>query len=321
MRAKARRAVLKASRRFRKRGPSPFADCPPGKKPKPRPKGPPRAHSSGGPCAVKWKGVETEAEIVLGRGDNAVERNAEITKSYARLFDREPKLRWFGIAVFGSKQVGCVLRKAKSHTDFSLLDVVLPAPIRNIRTARRVAATVMYKRLADGNAAVFRDMYPLGRFYELHGMEALKRCRNARRPKVPHSLIVAFKRLDSGHPLDGAWRMVRHEQEVTLQQSVYGHRDVKVLMRGNRLLNDLGKLGRQIGAQAMHSVLAASCDSGPTIAFRGSNFADVGQRREFVREVTETFNRLYRPDNEEGREGIDAALATLRKHGRPPEGD
>ncbi|HEX8337871.1 MAG TPA: hypothetical protein VF621_14135 [Pyrinomonadaceae bacterium] len=327
VKAKARRAALKASRRFRKRRPSSVSDCPPKKKRAPQRPVRGRAASRGAsvPCATYWAGIEAETEAVLARGRNAVDRNAEITKAYARLFQRRPELRWYGIAVFGSKQVGCVLRKAKSHFDRSLIDYVpLPPPLsflQSARNARRLAATIMYKRLGDGNAAVFRDLYPLGRFYELHGMSALRRCKHARRPRVPEPLMTAFSRLDDGHTLDGAWRMVRHEQEVTLQQSVYGHEDVKWLLRANRLGLRFGGLGRRLGAMAMESVLAASCDEGPTVPFSGSDLSNVGQRREFVRDVTETFNRLYHPRSGQGREEIDRALATLREHGRPPGGD
>ncbi len=326
LKAKASRAVLKASRRFHRRSPSPVQDCPPGKVHARRKKKKPlRAHAAGrrhhDSCAAQWREVEREADAIAGSPD-PIYRNAVITKTYARLFQRRPDMRWFGLAVFGSKQVGCVLRKAKSWIDLSLLDLVPHPLIRGVRQARRFAATVMYKRLAEGNAAVFHDLYPLGRFYEKHGLKGLRRCRNARDPRVPQPLIKAFESIRHGHPLDGAWRMVRHEQEVTLQHSVYGHREVKALLVSNYGLLKAGKAGQILGALSMKSVLAASCDDGPTIPFRGSNLADVGQRREFVKEVMETFNRLYDPNNPHNRrKQIDDAIAQLKQSGRPPEGD
>lgn len=332
VKAKARRAVTKASRHFRKRRPSSVADCPPGKtRAKKKKKGSLRAHAAGSkqgdPCAGYWREIERSTDAIAG-SDDPIYRNAVITKTYARLFERRPDMRWFGIAVFGSKQVGCVLRGLKPHIDPSLLETALkfsPPPLQLLGTAnevRRAAATYMFKRLAEGNAAVFHDLYPLGIFYEKHGLSGLKRCKNARSPKVPSSLIRAFERIHEGHTRDGAWRMVRHEQEVTLQHAVYGHKGVKLLLQGNHHLLKLGPVGRVLWAQAEKSVLAASCDEGPTIPFTGSNLADMKQRKKFVRDVTETFNRLYNPHNPHNqRRQIDEAIATLKQSGRPPEAD
>lgn len=284
---RAEQAGRKTGSKFPKHKPSHVQKCPPAK----------AAHASRHvDCRAAWSSVETQAQLVFDKSKNdkgkedPIKRNREITRAYAELFQNHQNLRWLGVAAFASKQVGCAMKKAKSYFD-SFWDSLTP-----VRRLKGIAGRIMYGALADGNRAVFKDVYPVFRFFIEHDAATLRRCKNERRPAVDADVVNAFEKIEQGHPLVGADKILRYEQLTILQKEVYDDAATKELLRVNQILSKLGPVGKKIGAEGVKVSFSAECDGGPEVAFPGFNIADPKHRIPYTQDVVKLFNHLYADD-------------------------
>jgi hypothetical protein len=70
-------------------------------------------------CASVWMRVQKEAEAWIAPGgkliEDKVQRNRQINRAYAQLWQADHRFQWAALAAFASKQVGCGLLHAAQN--------------------------------------------------------------------------------------------------------------------------------------------------------------------------------------------------------------
>jgi hypothetical protein len=300
-------------------------------------------------CANVWLRVQKEAEKWITTGGkliaDPIARNRRINQAYAQLWLEDSRFQWAGLAAFASKQVGCGMlhaadniRKSQeeitanagrpdisSNTESASADVV-PAIIAG-------ASAYMYRQLALGNTALFLDIYPLHRFYQLRGLENLKRCLN-KRSDITKSVIWpiekrklafgtafpaildGFESIDRGAIAKSVGWLAFHEQVNILQAVIYNDFAMRRALDANQFswaIDFPSGLAAEIAL-----TLSAECkiQSGPlTISFpreKTAKLYDKDQRMKFVYAAAARFNSLLRGDS---RATVQTSIAQIARDG------
>jgi hypothetical protein len=292
-------------------------------------------------AAALWLRCQQEAEaIVAPNGEFIADRalrNQRISAAYASLWLRNNRFQWAGLAAFASKQVGCGMKNAVQIMDRSEDDIaanrdpdgfewlfrtMLPAVVH-------VGAGYLRGRVSLGNLAVFLDIYPLHRFYELHGLAQLKASLEQRQSikgqvKWPvtdeiFSFGTVFRQIADGftlierNDLLGSVRQLAfHEQVNVLQPVMYDDALTRLSLDANQLAWSSEVPG--VDFNEVQLTLAAQCAARPspvTTWFSSAPDAHLyssAQRMEFVYRTAEQFDRLLngkeRPELERALEAI-----------------
>ena|ERR1700687_5723397 len=262
---------------------------------------------SGFDCAAAWKECEAQADAIINKSNDPIQRNKYISAAYAKLYMQNPKLEWLGAGAFASKQVGCGLRAAKDAIDMAEADrgpwnMDRPNPIVQIQGGY---AKTVYDALAKGNKNLFKDIYPSNLFYQKYGGDKLKQCANARQPPVDDLVVRGFSDIDAGHPDAGALKIAQHEQLHVLQSpDVFGNPNVVSVMKLNQSMSQHW-YGRALGAQPTSVSFTANCTGDPSVTFQGTNPADPNERWPYAQKVVGTFDSLKNtPQITQGLQGI-----------------
>ncbi len=220
-------------------------------------------------CAKAWKEVEDEADNILNKSSDYIERNKYINAAYADLYRSNPNLHWAGVAAFASKQVGCGLKDAEGYTGLPFFGD---------------KAKAAYEALGTGNKNVFKDIYPAHRFYQKHGFAALRHCQKVRTPPLDPSVLDGFSDIDTGHPDSGALKILLHEQQDILQtKEIFDNaafKDALWWAKWNPLEPGLA------------TSFSADCSGPPTVKFDGSDLSDYDQRWPYAKNVVKKFEDL-----------------------------
>lgn len=221
-------------------------------------------------CQKPWSEALAETRSVMEMDDKRA-RNRKISALYGDTYLRNPEMKWAGAAAFASKQVGCGM------------DQVIALPVRDV--------------LAEGNGAVFEELYPALRFYDrTKGTltpEEVKACLahvkgNDQKP-LPAAIQQGLSQVMEGHANEGALTLLTHEQEVTLQRSVYDSWRFKTALDVNRMTGnaispiDLAFSAKCTTADPSRSVQFSSSDG------RLQNFKD---RMPYAKKVADRFIEL-----------------------------
>lgn len=197
-------------------------------------------------CARQWKELQDEAMAIIAPydGDHR-ERNRVISAAYAKLYMSNPHdFIWAGLAAYASKQVGCAMDHARGAVNTGrgmtvggagavahglargpagIGEAVAGGVVGAYGAGAAGAADYTYELLGKGNRELFLDIYPLQRFYQLYGMEALKSCAGARNPPIPLVVLDGFEALTGEHPdrQKNLRLLAEHEQLNILQEQIY----------------------------------------------------------------------------------------------------
>jgi hypothetical protein len=245
-------------------------------------------------CADAWKGAEQEADDILNKSDDPVKRNKEINAAYARMYLQNPKLEWLGAAAFASKQVGCGIKDAQFYKDLAEADRNPwnpngPNPIVQIQGGY---AEPVYNALANGNKAVFKDIYPAHVFYNRYGLDKMQQCADTRKPPLDKKVLAGFADIDAGHSDTGAIKILQHEQMDILQaRDVFGNQEVSDIMKTNQSASEHW-YGRAFGAQATSVSFTSECAGEPSVTFQGTNPADPNERWPYAQDVVHKFDEI-----------------------------
>lgn len=244
-------------------------------------------------CAAAWKECEAAADAITNKSHDPLERNRFINAAYAQMYLNNPKLEWLGAAAFASKQVGCGLKAAKDAMDIAEGDrrwsVEGADPILQVKGA---FAKPVFESLANGNRAVFKDIYPCHLFYEKYGLDKLQQCAGARQPRVDKKVLDGFQDIEDGHSAVGALKILQHEQLDLLQTAdVFGNKEVQEIMELNQSASERW-YGRLLGAQPTGVSFTPECTGDPYVQFEGVNPADHNERWPFARDVVNAFDDL-----------------------------
>lgn len=252
-----------------------------------QPVGKPLACGAGDCCKAGWDRVYQEVDKVDGIED-VMERNKAISASYAELYIAAPELTWAGTAAFASKQVGCAMSDAQvvnmasdplgflagaalSRSGMSeSLSVIgrLKRASKLLAMSTGAGATlagvaygsdVVLETLADGNLAVYDELYPPLRFYQqnkgvLNNKQILECMTEKPGAPVDQQILSGLQQVMQDDPVSGALTMLKHEQEDTLQKAVY---DESWIMRRAIDVGDYS--GGVLGS--MQLVFDAKCSS------------------------------------------------------------
>lgn len=247
-------------------------------------------------CKGAWRQVEGDADAVLNRSSDPIQRNKNINAAYAKLYQQAPRLHWLGAAAFASKQVGCGLLEAKQVSDMADAQIEAakygadPDPISLIKGGY---AKTVDDHLATGNRNVFKDVYPAHLFYERYGLVHLKECAGSRRPPLDDKVLQGFADIDAGHSADGAIKILQHEQLDILQTpEVFGNQEMVDIMRTNQWLSQTPVLGTLSGAQKTSVSYTPNCEGDPSVTFTGKNPADPNERWPYAQQVVQKFEDL-----------------------------
>ncbi|WP_158902386.1 hypothetical protein [Burkholderia sp. L27(2015)] len=291
-----------------------------------------RAEEDKQDCINCWRFYQQKAEAIVSVGD-PITRNRRINAAYAQLWLDDHRFQWAGLAAFASKQVGCGLLNAASmigksnrqrdayqqwERQSSPLERLSPyasprMPIPD--QAMGAGGETVYQMLAQGNTAVFLDMWRLHMFYKEFGLKRLKRCLPERKQlrgsviwpisksvefgEVKIEVSQGFEAIDSGNLTGGVLQLARHEQFNILQPAMYDDPAFAVLMRADQFawaLNIPTGSAQEIqltfanqctvtGGNARHEVFSKE----PL-----ANLADAEQRMAFVGRAAERFDQLLR---------------------------
>jgi hypothetical protein len=245
-------------------------------------------------CAQAWQQCESKADDILNKDSDPVKRNKHINAAYAKMYLQDPKLEWLGAAAFASKQVGCGIKDAQYYKDLAEVDQKSwnpdgPNPV--IQTQGAYAAPVC-DALANGNKAVFKDIYPAHVFYQTYGLDRMKQCADARRPPLDKKVLDGFADIDAGHSAAGALKILQHEQKDILQaHNVFGNQEIVDIMKTNQWASRF-LLGRMFGAQATSMSFTPECSGGTMVTFQGTNPADPDERWPYAQQVANQFDLI-----------------------------
>lgn len=280
-------------------------------------------------CVDHWRAFQKQAEAIVDVED-PIARNRRINAAYATLWLDDRRFQWAGLAAFASKQVGCGLlnaaeligksnRQREAYRQWeqgsSPLERLSPyasprMPMHDLASAE--GAIKVYRMLAQGNTALFLDIWPLHMFYKKFGLRQFERClveRAQLRGTVRWSIKdvpfadpttdvrEAFRAIDSGDLAGGVALLARHEQLNILQPAMYADPAFMILMRANQLawaLNIPTSSSREIQLTLANQCTVTGANarierfSGQPLA----NLADPIQRMAFVMRAAERFNDL-----------------------------
>lgn len=202
-------------------------------------------------CDKAWDEVTAETKTVIDMPDKRA-RNRRISALYSDMNLRHPELKWAGAAAFASKQVGCGMDDWKSF------------PVKDV--------------LEDGNGAVFKELYPMLRFYDktkgVMSPAQVKEClQHKPPPALPGPLVQGLGQVMEGKLNSAAHTMLRYEQSATLQESVYNNWRFKSALWVN------AATGNRISP--INVAFSATCESGDPVRNVTFSSAD-GQLDKFV---------------------------------------
>ncbi len=183
------------------------------------------ARPDGSPSRRSREKYEQKAEQVLSvPKDDRVKRNRAITGAYRDMYlSRRDTFKWAGMAAFASEEVGSGLNAVAW---FRWVEPVLGLPFRSITAA-----------LADGNNAVFADLYWQHMAYVGEGLDILVMLGEDQSGKLPWQ---AWSQITQGLVWEGNTSLLLHEQLHVLQDAVYdGYPDVWKALAGSKLFRML----------------------------------------------------------------------------------
>lgn len=284
-------------------------------------------------AANAWLACQREAEEWIAPGgvllDDPELRNRRISAAYASLWLQDRRFQWAGLAAFASRQVGAGMAQAGQSMR------VLGQRIRDSDTADTfewlykvmipalVGAGEGYLRgqLSLGNLTVFLDVYPLHRFYALHGLQRLRDTLKARqlaadRVRWPvacgvlpfgqpfREIVDGFSLVDAGRLSDSVIKLAWHEQVNVLQRVIYDEPKTRLAFDGNQI-------GATAGAWADRFTpieLAFDAKHYTTFSARqDAHLYDVGQRMDFVSRAAAQFDELLHSE----RAAVEASLREI----------
>jgi hypothetical protein len=166
---------------------------------------------------------------------NGSEVNRKITRAYAEMYQRRPDLHWAGAATFVSKQMGCNMRYADQLGHSSAMKERLGKLAGHDIQSLAVSTK---KVLVRGNQAIFKDIYPQYRLYELS-----PRCAVARGDDLGLNprMVRGFKEYEKGNKYDGMLAHADYEQNVVLQNQVMDNPDLAQDVRNFQEAQDANK--------------------------------------------------------------------------------
>ena len=180
-------------------------------------------------CAALWKKYQKQAQDMLDKGSNYVEKNAIISGAYANLYLQDNSLAWAGLAAYASKQVGCAMNQALTQVK----DPSIPGA--------EIPALYTYNKLGEGNCNLFLDIYPTMLFYMHEGYAKMAKCAAERHPPLPAQLLDGFKALDlykqtgdRSYLAQHVASLAYHEQINILQRDIYNDPAMQGILRTNQ---------------------------------------------------------------------------------------
>jgi hypothetical protein len=266
-------------------------------------------------CEQLWAALDEEVRRIEQIQD-PIERNRQISAAYAKVYQQDERLLWSGVAAFVSKQVGCGMRDARAMLESAgrrkeiyeqAMEMQMRYPAgepgaaggiglgQAIASLQHGSAETLYGGLVNGNLAVFKEIYPVLRFYSQHGLARLLECAQCHDPIIPDELISALEQVEAGDLSCGAEEMLRYEQSKTLQKVVYNDKAVANALRWNRL-GERVWIGRLFGAQPIQVNFVADCEGGESVDFDGRDLSNFDERWPYAQRVKEKFDELVGRD-------------------------
>lgn len=213
---------------------------------------------------ASWLRCQLEAQQWVAPGGRLVEdtalRNRRISAAYATLWLADHRCQWAGLAAFASSQVGCdmtraahTMQQAADHIQSSSAGGTLDWLRRNgLQLGTGLAAGFMRAQLAMANLVVFLDVYPLHRFFMLHGAAALAghlRARSTLADRVLwpaecpaiafgqpfHEIGEAFTLMEQGAVEASVVNLAWHEQVNILQPLIYDEPKTRLVLGANQM--------------------------------------------------------------------------------------
>jgi len=171
-------------------------------------------------CSENWKQVEKETNLIKNHS-SVVERNKQINAAYADLNLKDPEgQKWAGTAAIVSKQVGCTMQNNFAAGLFSL------------------------SSLGKGNTAIFKNIYPTLKMYELSRnsmtQDEFLKCMDNTIGKVSDGkknlapLKKAVKNMYSGKGGEAAINIADHEQGTIIQKAMWSSRITTYMSKANQ---------------------------------------------------------------------------------------
>lgn len=151
-------------------------------------------------------------KLIQGAGGDVRERNRAITGAYASLYVENPQaFQWLGAAAYASGQVGFLmdaLDVGNAAADGAAAQPNLPIN-GAARDVIKQNAGAVKKMMADGNIAIYKNIFPVSLAYKNGGIQELRRLGSELRATKPKAfdetfkpLLDAYEQIDKGVKLN-----------------------------------------------------------------------------------------------------------------------
>lgn len=171
-------------------------------------------------CKDLYESFKKEALKISDDGGDPIKNgsqvNRRITKAYSEMYQRRPDLHWSGAATFVSKQMGCNMRYADSLHEKSGLTKWLGKKSTGSNVDDLASSTK--KVLVQGNEAIFNDIYPQYRLYEVAPECATD---SGEEVGLPPKMVTGFDEYNKGNAFSAMMAHAEYEQKVILQGRVF----------------------------------------------------------------------------------------------------
>lgn len=231
-------------------------------------------------CKKAWDEIEKETDVITSNGGDTdpIERNRHISAAYAKLYQKNPRLKWAGLASIVSRQAGCAMKDAGG---------------RRSQLVGGGDAKVAYEALAKANKTIFEDIYPAMSFYDRYGLRGMEKCGDTPGHQVPDELKEAIKKIDEGKVRAGADMIANYEQKNVVQKKVYADPKVKKTFERNQDAANswYSYPASWFGARKPEIALSAECGQGTPVPFVG-DINDPADRVKYYNSLMKEFDKL-----------------------------
>lgn len=239
-------------------------------------------------CHAAWQRANQEADDLIKMSD-PIERAKVFSAKWAQLYQSNKNLFFPGLAAFTAKQVSCGLKDIvlANHVSSAL---PLPSPFNQILpyAGRRV-----FDELAKGNAAAFKAGYPPLHVYNklttgapgfgdagISKADCIAACLAS--VGAHPNVVEGIRLIANGKPLDGALKLLHHEQSIVLKE-MYNDEFVRKAVDANQAL----------GRNNLYISSACTTDIPQYILrFTGSHLWELGERWDFASNAVNYFSRI-----------------------------
>jgi len=253
-------------------------------------------------CSERWSGQNWKevANEIIAKSTSPETRNLAITAAYAKLYLKNPNIKWSGMAAFASALVGhsfklpltlpATIVRGIPCVVFSLLRLITFGWVESTAFCiENDDAFLVRKLLADGNVALFKDFYWQAIAFDYGGTSEVVNYAKSIGEEIPPLMLEAWTQIELGATsgnsqqiLEGNRLLAKYEQTVFLQREVFDHKP-ELWQKLSYIASKTKYFGQYTGIDLVFaSPIPGDPDSFPEVMAYPANFGNAKDRWEWV---------------------------------------